>query len=383
MMRTFIIPSIIVFVFIAGALVLMATAPVLVPTAQTPVLTTVRIREVEPKSLQLKVHSQGSVIPLTETQLIPEVSGRILWMSPKFIAGGHFEQDEVLARIDPADYSNTEERAMATLQRAQAEQRLAAFEYQRVESLAEDKLTSQSQLENSLRARRVADASLRDALVNVSQVQQQLKRTEIRAPFTGFVRSENVDIGEFVATGSVIATFYASDLVEVRLPIADRQLAFLNLPITMGGELSPEIQPNVTLTAEYAGQALAWKGKIVRSEAEIDIASRMIHLVARVPNNAEQTSPTVGLFVEAEIEGLSADNIVVLPRSALRNNDQVLIVDNEDKLRFRSIEQLRLYQDNVLVKGGLKAGDRVCLSPLQTAIDGMTVNPVIENDSQE
>ena len=380
-MRTFIIPSIIVVVFIFGAMILVATAPVLVPAARTPVLTTVRIREVSPKSLQLKVHSQGSVMPSIETQLIPEVSGRILWKSPKFVAGGYFIKDEMLARIDQADYRNTQDRARATLQRAEAEQRLTAFEYQRIESLAEAELTSQSQLENSLRDRRVADATLRDAQVNVGQVQQNLERTEIRAPFTGFVRSENVDIGQFVSSGTVIATLYASDLVEVRLPIADRQLAFLNLPATMRGELPPELQPNVTLTAKYSGQELVWKGKIVRTEAEIDIASRMLHLVARVPNNGEQTSPTVGLFVEAEIEGLSAENIVVLPRSALRNNNQILIVDGEDRLRFRSIEQLRLYQDDVLVKSGLNHGDRVCLSPLQTAIDGMTVNPVIEIDS--
>jgi len=104
-----------------------------------------------------------------------------------------------------------------------------------------------------------------------------------------------------------------------------------------------------------------------------------VHLVARVPNTAEQMPLSVGLFVEAEIEGLSADNIIILPRSALRNDNQVLIVDGEDKLRFRPIEPLRLYQDNVLVKSGLNAGDRVCLSPIQTAIDGMTVNPIIED----
>ena len=166
---------------------------------------------------------------------------------------------------------------------------------------------------------------------------------------------------------------------EVRLPIADRQLAFLNLPVTLRGELPAHLQPDVTLTTEYAGQKLVWQGKIVRTEAEIDVSSRMVQLVARVPNTDDETPLSVGLFVEAEIEGLSADNIVVLPRSALRNDNQVLIVDAEDKLRFRSIAPLRLYQDNVLVKDGLADGDRVCLSPIQTAIDGMTVNPIVED----
>lgn len=379
MMRTFIIPLAIIVVFSFGALTLMATAPELVPTSTKPVPITVRIREVKPEVVQLVVHSQGSVMPSTESQLIPEVSGRITWMSPKLVAGGFFNEGEILARVDETDYRNIKDRAQATLARAEAEQQHARFEYKRLVSLAERKLTSRSMLENSLRARRVADATLQDARVNYEQAQQNLQRTEITAPFTGLVRTKHVDIGQFISRGSVIATLYASDLVEVRLPIADRQLAFLNLPPTLRGELPEELQPNVTLRTEYAGQQLVWHGKIVRTEAEIDISSRMVHLVARVPNTSSATPLTVGLFVEAEIEGRLAENIVVLPRSALRNNSQVLIVDAEDKLRFRPIEQLRLYQDNVLVKGGLNAGDRVCLSPLQTAIDGMVVNPIIED----
>ncbi len=379
MMRTLVIPFIILLVFIFGAVTLMATAPVLEPAEQTPVPITVRIQEVAPESVKLKVHSQGTVKPSTESQLIPEVSGRILWMSPNLVAGGYFKEGEVLARVDELDYRNTKERARATLERAQAEQQHARFEYERLQSLAERKLTSRSQLENSLRAARVADAALQDARVGYEQAQQNLERTEIRAPFTGLVRSENVDIGQFISRGAAIATLYASDQVEVRLPIADRQLAFLNLPVTMRGELPPQYQPDVTLSTQYAGQRLVWKGKIVRTEAEIDISSRMVQLVARVPNNAEQMPLAVGLFVEAEIEGLSADDVVVLPRSALRNDNQVLIVDTDNKLRFRDIEPLRLYQDNVLVQQGLDIGERVILSPLQTAVDGMTVNPIVED----
>jgi len=376
MIRTFIIPFIIVVVFGFGAATLMATAPVLEPSSRIPTPTTVRVQEVTPELIQLKVHSQGTVMPSTESQLIPEVSGRITWMSPSLVAGGYFNAGDVLARVDTLDYQNTKDRAKATLGRAEAEQQHASYEHARLRSLAERKLTSRSQLENALRALRVADAALQDARVNYEQARQNLERTEIVAPFTGLVRTENVDIGQFISRGAAIATLYASDLVEVRLPIADRQLAFLNIPPTLRGELPTTIQPTVRLTTEYGGQQLVWNGKIVRTEAEIDVSSRMVHLVARVPNDPSQAPLSVGLFVEAEIAGLSADNIVVLPRSALRNNNQVLIVDNENKLRFRDIQALRLYQDNVLVEAGLETGERVCLSPLQTALDGMTVNPI-------
>ncbi len=379
MMRTFLIPGIILIVFLFGAVTLMATAPVLEPAAQEPVYTTVRIQEVAPESVQLKVHSQGTVMPSTESQLIPEVSGRVMWMSPSLVAGGYFEEGELLARVDDLDYINARDRARATLGRAEAEQQHAEFEYRRLQSLEKRRLTSRSQLENALRAMRVADAALQDARVNFAQAEQNVERTEIKAPFSGLVRSENVDIGQFISRGSPIATLYASDAVEVRLPVADRQLAFLNLPPTLRGELPEELQPDVLLSTEYAGQKLAWQGKIVRTEAEIDVSSRMVQLVARVPSDPSGTPMSVGLFVEAEIEGLSADDIIVLPRSALRNDNQVLVVDDENRLRFRPIEPLRLYQDNVLVKSGLETGERVCLSPIQTAIEGMTVNPVLDS----
>ncbi len=379
MMRSFIIPVGIVLIFSFGAATLMATAPVLKPTAQTALPTTIRIREVTPQRVQLVVHSQGTVMPSTESQLIPEVSGRIMWMSPKLVAGGYFEAGETLLQVDEIDYQNSKDRAESSLTRAKAEQQHARFEFQRLKSLEARQLTSRSQLENALRALKVADATLQDARVSFDQASKNVQRTTIRAPFTGLVRSENVDIGQFISRGSVIATLYASDLVEVRLPIADRQLAYLNLPAMVRGELPAAMQPDVTLTTQYAGQKFTWHGKIVRTEAEIDISSRMVQLVARVPDVSEDTPLSVGLFVNAEIQGLSAENIVVLPRSALRNNNQVLIVDSENKLRFRPIEPLRLYQDNVLIKAGLNKGDRVCVSPIQTAIDGMTVNPILDD----
>ena len=378
-MRAFIIPVVIVLGFLMGAVTLMATAPELVPTAPAPIAKTVRILEINPENVQLTVNSQGSVMPSTESQLIPEVSGRIIWMSPNLVAGGYFSAGDVLLRVDQVDYKNESDRAKASLSRAQAEQQHAQFEYRRLVSLEERKLTSRSQLENGLRAYRVADAALQDAKVNYLQAQQNLERTQLLAPFTGLVRSESVDIGQFVSRGSAIATIYANDLVEVRLPIADRQLAFLNLPPTLRGELPDNMRPNVTLSAEYAGQQLSWQGQIVRMEAEIDVSSRMVQLVARVENQPDAAPLSVGLFVNAEIQGLAAANIVVLPRQALRNNNQVLVVDADNKLHFRDIEPLRLYQDSVLIKSGLKRGERVCISPLQTAIEGMSVNPIVDD----
>ena len=376
MIRHFIIPVFILGIFLFLAATLMATAPVLEPSSIEKIATTVRVVKIQPKSVQLKVNSQGSVMPSTESQLIPEVSGKVSWMSPNLVAGGYFNDQEILIRVDDTDYKTKLDRAQANLTRAEAEQQHNEFEYRRMQSLVKRNLVSRSQLENALRAFRVAEASLQDATANFNQAEQDLSRTQIKAPFAGLVRAENVDIGQFVSRGNPIATIYAGNQAEVRLPIADRQLAFLNIPVSIRGEIPKEFQPEVTLTAQYAGQTLAWKGTIVRSEAEIDVSSRMVQLVARVESSSNPVPLSIGLFVSAEIEGLAANNIVVLPREALRNNNQVLVVDKENRLRFRKIDTLRLYQDDLLIKAGLEAGERVCVSPIQTVIEGMKVNPI-------
>ena len=379
MIRTFVIPAIIVAVFLSIAATLMATSPVLEPSSETPMPMTVRVQTVATESVELKVHSQGSVVPSTISQLIPEVSGRVVWTSPALVTGGFFKAGQELARIDELDYRNARDRASATLKRATAEVEHAKYEYGRLRSLAERKLVSRSSLENGLRAYRVAQASVDDARANFDQADENLRRTVLRAPFTGLVRSESVDIGQFASRGQAIATLYANDIVEVRLPIADRQLAFLNLPPLRNGNFPADMQPNVALRAEYGGQTIEWIGKIVRAEAEIDTASRMVQLVARIRSDEISEELSVGLFVTAEISGLAVDDIVRLPRSALRNNNQVLIIDPDNKIRFRDVRLLRLYKDDVLIDAGLQAGERVCLSTVQTAIDGMNVNPIDEN----
>jgi len=294
------------------------------------------------------------------------------------VAGGYFNQGDVLLRLEEKDYRANVERATAALNRTQAEYEHARFEYQRLQSLEERQLISRSQSENALRAFRVAEAAVRDAAAALEQSRRDVERTQMRAPFTGLVRTEQVDIGQFVARGAPIAKIYATEDVEVRLPIADRQLAYLNLPVGHRGELPIDAQPHVTLTAEYGGQSLTWNGRVVRAEAQIDVKSRMVHVVARVDNAAQATPLNVGLFVDAEIEGRRAEDVVVLPRAALREGSRVLIVDAEDKIRFRDVSPLRLWGDDVLIQGGIESGERVCISPSQTAIDGMRVAPIDE-----
>jgi len=375
-MKKLIIPALVIIASFLVAAGIMATAPEVKPTTPEVIPTSVRVLTVNPVPTQLKVRAQGTVLPNTESDLISEVPGRIVWMSPTMNSGGFFNQGDVLLRLENKDARNTKERAEAAVKRTDAELSHARFEHQRASSLAEQRLISQSQQENAVRLLRVAEAARQEAEANREQSSRDFDRTEITAPFTGLVRVKNVDVGQYLSKGTPIATLYASDAVEVRLPVADRQLAYLNLPLEHLGDLPIEAQPKVTLNAEFAGRKLTWEGRIVRTDSQIDMSSRMVHLIARVANEPGAAPLSVGLFVDAVIEGLMVDATVSLPRSALRDGNRLLMVEADNTLKLREVEPFRLYEDQVLLREGLQAGERVCISPMLTVVEGTRVQPV-------
>jgi RND family efflux transporter MFP subunit len=377
MMRTLFIPALVVAASVLAAIALMATSPVLSPASPKAVLPSIGVQTARAEQVRLVVNSQGSIVPRTESDLVPEVSGRVVWMSPALISGGYFQEGETLLELDKADYQVSLKRASANLKRAQAEQEHAYFEYERLKSLEARQLVSISQLENALRVSRIAAATLEEAQVSHDQANLDLSRTTMVAPYAGFVRSKSVDIGQFVGRGSKVARVFSSESIEVRLPIADQQLAYLGLSSTSNrGRLPDELQLDVELSADYAGLNLVWQGKIVRFEAEIDAKSRMLNAVARVTSQGPQDMLTVGMFVHAEIKGVVKQNIYVLPRTALRGNNEVLLVDKDGRLTARIVEVLRVFQNRVYISAGLQDGDEVNISSLNTFIDGMYVSPI-------
>jgi RND family efflux transporter MFP subunit len=378
----FTLPVIVLVIALASAYALVVTKPI-PEQIETPESTTaIRVLRVVPGQRQLTVSSQGSVVPRTQSELIPEVSGRVHSISPNLVTGGYFEADEILLQIDDRDYKSKVDRSKAAVTRARAEDEHARFELKRLQKLAKNKLTSQSQLESAIRVQRIALATLQDAEIALVQAQRDLRRTQLRAPFTGLVRNERVDLGQFVSRGQSIASLYASDFVEVRLPIADKQLAYLDLPLGHRGEFSEADSPSVIISTFYGGQHYQWQGRLVRTEAEIDMKSRMINVIARVDSSKNSNQPPlpIGLFVNAEIEGRWVEDIISLPRAAMRNGNQVLIVDADNRLRFRDVEMLRFDREEVLVKSGLRPGELVNISPIQTVVDGMRVKPIQQDN---
>jgi RND family efflux transporter MFP subunit len=381
--RRVLVPLGLIAAGVLGMVLMLATPPRLETHEHQPPPPLVRTLEVLPRSLDLAVRTHGNVEPRSESDLVPEVSGPVVWVSPALATGGFFEAGDALLRIDPADSRLAVERAGAALARAESQRALAAKELERLRGLASRNVASAAQLDDAANADRVAEAALREARAALESARRDLARTEIRAPYTGRVRSESVDVGQFVSRGTPVAHLYAIDYAEIRLPVPDQDIAHLELPAYYRGDQGVR-GPEVTLSAELAGLRRTWKGYVVRSEGEIDPHTRMVRLVARVDDpyarqEAGRTPLPMGLFVDAEIAGRRVDGAVVLPRAALRDAAHVLVLDPDNRLHFREVRVLRATQDEIVVGGGLAAGERVCISPLETVVDGMQVRIASES----
>jgi RND family efflux transporter MFP subunit len=350
----------------------------------------VRVAEVQWQDEQLVVESQGTVSPRTESAVVPEVAGRVVWVSPNFVSGGFFESGDLLLRIDTHDYEQAVVRSRAEVANArlvlaqeEAESKVAHGEWNTLGSGEAVPLTlREPQLEN-------AKAALAAAEANLAAAERNLERTRIRAPYAGRVREKSVDVGQFVTVGTVLGVIYAIDYAEIRLPLPDDDLAFLDLPLVYRGDLASARGPEVLLRARFAGKTYEWKGRIARTEGEIDPVSRMVHAVAQVENpygragDPDRPPLAAGLFVEAEIRGNLVEDVAVLPRAALHGTSQVLVVDEEDRLRFRDVDILRVTNEDLIVRAGLEEGEKVCLSPLEAVTDGMRVRTASDGRSGE
>ena len=368
-------PIAVLVIGVGLAYVIATTEPAEKVIVFEPLPVLVRVMPVKAVSEFLNINSQGTVQPRSQTELIPEVSGRVTWISSALVGGGSFAAGDILLRIDDADYLTAVDRGRAAVERAEVEQDFASDDLKRTESLFAKKLASQSQLDSARRSARVASANLADFSAGIDQAERDLSRTELRAPFDGLVRKEQVDLGQFISRGQSIGTIYAVDYAEVRLPISPDQIFYLGVPLDIRGQIPAELRPKVTVSAEFGATRAIWEGELIRIESVIDERSRMIYGVSRLRKDPQNSLPMipVGLFVQADIQGRKVNNVIRLPRSALRDRNQVLVVDKQDRLRFRSVSILRLEHDEVLISEGLKDGERVCISPMQTVVDGMLV----------
>jgi len=373
------LPLVILGVAAVAAYLLFITRPqveTLTPTVSAP---GVRAQLVTLETVQVSVASQGTVRPQTETQLVPEVAGRVTWVAPSFAEGGFFEEGDVLISLDRFDYQQAAVSARSQL--AQTRLRLAQEEAEAEVAQREwENLGRGNPRALTLREPQLEDAraSVAAAEANVERAERDLERADVIAPYSGRVRSKSVDVGQFVTVGNPIATIYAIDKAEVGLALPDEELAYLDLPLAHRGEV-PQVGPRVVLSTTFAGATYEWDGRVVRTESELDPVTRMVQVVAEVQDPYAQTNDprrpplSVGMYVEAEIQGRSFEEIAVIPRAALRGRNQVLVLDEDSRIRFRNIEILRATTDSIYVNRGLSAGEIIAVSPLDSPVDGLLV----------
>lgn len=334
--------------------------------------------DAEVVSLNFVVNSQGTVRPRTETVLVSEVSGKIVSVSPDFVAGGFFHDGDVLLQIDPSDYEAGLKRAEAALasrkakladETARSEQALKDWQNMGKQGLPSDL---------GLRKPQMADAraNVSAAEADVQKARRDLERTRITVPYDGLVRQKAVDIGQYVAPGTRLGTTFAIDTAEVRLPLTYSDLNYLDLPSETEVKKKDKSYPPVILSAERAGKTEQWQARIIRTEGVVDETSRVIYAVAQVIDpygvlgRSFQNELKIGTFVNAEIEGLPAENVVVLPRYVLRADNTVMVVDDESKLEILPVTVLRAEPKKVYLRGGISAGAKVITTTLDAPIPG-------------
>jgi RND family efflux transporter MFP subunit len=377
-----IIPFLLVFAGAYGAWKIIETRPEVKTQVVEKVIPTVRVIDAVPENVRLSIRSQGTVVPRSVTDLVPEVAGKVTYVSPSLVSGGFFIKGEVLLKIEPIDFE-------LALVRAESEVAQAKLRLEQEKAEAEVAASEWAELGGGeeasplvLRIPQVAqaEAALAAAEANLRQARRNLEKTILSAPFDGRVQEENVDIGQYVSPGVRVARLYSVAVAEVRLPLPSDDLAYVNLPLNYQViELDKFKGPVVILSTVWAGKKYEWRGRIVRTDGQIDTSTRMLYAIAEVKDPYHQSSDpnhpplTVGMFVEAEILGNRIDNAFVLPRAAIREEDTVYVIDDENQLHFRKVDIFKREKERVIVRGGIENGESICISPLETVVEGMQV----------
>ncbi len=334
----------------------------------------------------LSVQSQGTVLPRTRTLLTSEVSGTVLQVSPQFVVGGTFKAGDLLLQIDPTDYKVALQRAKANLISMNAQ---LTFERARATQAEKEwAMTGRPAEEAPLLALRKpyleeARANVLQAEAEVTQAQLKLERTAIRVPYTGMVSTKAVDIGQYVSVGTNLGETFAIDFAEVRLPLTKRDLSMMN----SFSQADREHHLQVTLLGSAHGTEKRWDARLVRSEEVIDKVNRSLYVVAQVDdpyarNSGDRTNANpllMGTFVTAIIDGKSIANVFAVPRHALLEGSKIALVDDDQRLRLKSIEPIyadkQFYYLSRDIDEGIDDGAEIIVSTIGVPIEGMKVAP--------
>jgi len=379
-----VLPLVVLVVGIAGMRVLLhARKPPVRAVAPHPG-PLVEVVTVHAADHRVTVHATGTIEPARAVSITPEVTGRVVEVAPNLVAGGLFREGELLFAIEATDYRLAVEQAKAQLAKVRVEltttegrAKVARNEWRSLHPNGEEApplVVYAPQLASAKAAVAAAEASVAEAELN-------LARTRISAPFNGRIRSEEVEIGQVVRPGSPVAQVAGTDRVEVVVPLGDEALAALTIPHADGSATDHGSAATVAVSSTNHGDP--WLGRVIRSLGEVDPTSRMGRVVVAVddPYQLRRRDPRradleVGRFVEIALTGATLTGVVEIPRRALGPGSRVEVVGEDDRLTLRTVSVAWREGESLFVDHGLADGDRLLLTRLPGAADGMVVRPV-------
>ncbi|MCY3852056.1 MAG: efflux RND transporter periplasmic adaptor subunit [Gammaproteobacteria bacterium] len=359
------------------------------PPPQIPFAQTARVM---PGDGAIPVHGAGTVRPSAEVDIIPQVSGKVVWINPGFQSGGRIEAGQTIFRIEEEDYLYRVREAEADLEarrvellEAREKAEIARTEYEQFSGRRSNG-ASVARRANPLTLRepqlKAAEAALDREEARVAEAKLALSRTRVRAPFDGYVRDESVDLGEFVTAGQAVGRIFATDAVEVVVPLSDASAALIpGLWELRAGDAEPQVPARVS--ARYGDARYTWEGYVDRAETSLDKQTRTIDVIVRVANPFSRDVPAgrtgdappllVGKFVEVAIRGLVPEAYYRVPRAALQPGDEVWVVRGTGSVHIVPVRVLQRANDQAYVAGALENGQRVVTGGIQFATEGMRV----------
>ena len=399
-MKKYILPPLVLGVSGIGAWVLIAMKQEPKRSTPPPNEPVVEFILAERKTQRVFVDAFGTVRPRTSTTLLAESPGLIEAVAPfaesnrsgpqaSFRAGGFFEKGDLLVSIEDIDHRAVKADAEAYLQTTQLQlaQERALSEQAKAEWELDRDWTDAPELVKRLPQIRKAEADAKAAEARLAQASRNLQRASVRAPFRGRVLETMADVGQRVGggTSAALAKVYALDMAEIDLSLSRSELDLLNFGEGANGFGE---QPEVQLLNK--DQNFTHRGILDRSEGTVDPRTRLTNVVAGIEgafadpySTKKPNSPpplSLGEFVEARLFGPNIE-VFEIPRSAFREKNTLLIIDDENRIETRNVLTLKQTRDFVWVTEGLQNNERVCLTPLDIVSKGMKVR--LASDQEE
>ncbi len=346
---------------------------------------------VERQNFQPQITSYGLVEPKTRSRLVAQVSGRVEYVADRFRDGGYFKNGDLLLQIEPTDYEIALHVAEANLAEAEKdlEEEIAEAEQAKANWKLIGKQTSASALALREPQLKAARAMVKSQKALLKQAQVNLARTEIRAPFDGRVITTDVDLGQVAASNSVLGEIYATDAIEIRLPVKNGELSMLSLPETyshLGDQGDDRKYPSADIISTLAGNEV-WESKIIRTSGSVDDSSRQLYVFASIEDpfgeKAEGRFPLkIGQYVTAKIDGEMMEDVSVIPNSAIYQGAYLFVF--RDNAVFRRPIQISWQNSELAVIGsGIDVGEEVVVSPMGQVASGTIARTKKAGDKKE